>query len=341
MNRIIIATIVGILFSNIAISQAQQFSVEGLKAICHKARFTVRVVDEASHPLHNVTVAQGFTSFSNGIPEDVCKGLTDVSGLFTCEGFLWHKSDLGGKIESPDYYRGYCPVKFTGETNTPSNRWLPWDATFTTILRPKVKPISMYARRVESAVPAVDQPCGFDLEIGDWVMPHGKGIKKDLIFTLHQDYRSMQDFDIRGELAFAGSLDGVQETFIPEIGKNSDFRWERQAPENGYQAKFTLQNTWAPGEREGNIITHSFKKETEWQGYFFRVRSVEQDGKIVSAHYGKLRGGIAIWPDEKSGKPLLVFTYYLNPTSLDRNMEFDPEKNLFRDLKWDERRRDP
>ena len=32
-------------------------------------------------------------------------------------------------------------------------------------------------------------------------------------------------------------------------------------------------------------------------------------------------------------KRTLRFTYYLNPTPNDRNMEFDPKRNLFQNLK--------
>jgi hypothetical protein len=43
------------------------------------------------------------------------------------------------------------------------------------------------------------------------------------------------------------------------------------------------------------------------------------------AHYGKIYGDF------------MNFTYYLNPTPNDRNVEFDPKRNLFTNLKDDER----
>src|SRR5204863_9024831 len=61
-------------------------------------------------------------------------------------------------------------------------------------------------------------------------------------------------------------------------------------------------------------------------GYFFRIRtSVHASGKIVSANYGKIYGDF------------MDFTYYLNPTPNDRNIEFDPKRNLFTNLKANER----
>lgn len=40
-------------------------------------------------------------------------------------------------------------------------------------------------------------------------------------------------------------------------------------------------------------------------------------GNIISAQYGKIYGDF------------LAFTYYLNPSPNDRNVEFDPDQNLF------------
>jgi hypothetical protein len=67
---------------------------------------------------------------------------------------------------------------------------------------------------------------------------------------------------------------------------------------------------------------------------------VVQDGKIVSAHYGKIKGGFDPNPiDSKTCE--VTLNYYLNPTSLDRNMEFDLKQNLFKNLPWKEDVRDP
>ena len=57
------------------------------------------------------------------------------------------------------------------------------------------------------------------------------------------------------------------------------------------------------------------------RNYFFRVRTVKNDeGNIVSAYYGKIYGDF------------MQFSYYLNPTPNDRNIEFDPKQNLISSL---------
>jgi hypothetical protein len=51
---------------------------------------------------------------------------------------------------------------------------------------------------------------------------------------------------------------------------------------------------------------------------------VDATGKIISANYGKIYGDF------------MNFSYYLNPTPNDRNVEFDPKRNLFTKLKTEE-----
>ena len=63
---------------------------------------------------------------------------------------------------------------------------------------------------------------------------------------------------------------------------------------------------------------------------------IDEGGKVKSALYGKIDGEFGL--DAINSKTCFVlFTYYLNPTSNDRNMEFNPQKNLFTDLTSDER----
>lgn len=288
------------------------------------AKVTVVVVDEDRKPVENADVSLVFldrTTFKTNLTH----GKTDSRGLFTAEGGC-NISGIGSDVRKDGYYRGAASIPNFTNIDESLNQWEPWDKTYTTVLRPIGKPIALYAQKIDMEIPALDKPCGFDLEAGDWVTPYGKGEKSDFIFTLHQDKRGLQNYDILGGLTFSNALDGLQEAPMSDVGTNSIFKWERQAPEGNYQLKFQLQNSW-----HGNKgVTRSFKiPGREWEGYFFHVRTVEQNGQIVSARYGKIRGGIEIFPHDPN--PVIVFTYYYNPTPNDRNLEWDPGKDLFRD----------
>ena len=291
----------------------------------------MRILDEQLRPLEQASVRIGFSEKLSD-KEVFTEGLTDANGEFSAEGPS--PARLSADVRKNGFYLSGLP--FVVFTNAEAGRWQPWNPRVEAILRPIGKPIALYAKKVDTELPVLNEPCGYDLEAGDWVMPYGKGMKKDLIFTIRQDFRGIKDYDLRGEMSFANSLDGLLEVPSPVV-LYSVFKWDRQAPENGYQSKLALQNTWSPKEK----LIRSFKSQDVWDGYFFRVRTVEQDGKIVSAHYGKIRGGIMVFPDSKSGKPEIVFTYYFNPTPNDRNLEWDMKKNLFGGLTDMETPREP
>jgi hypothetical protein len=287
-----------------------------------KSKVTVIVFDESHKPVSGTKVTLFYCEARN--PNAIVKveGLTDKEGKFIGEGYC--SGSYGVDIRKDGFYPSGLGAPQL--TNIVDGKWLPWNPTCETILRPIGKPVALYAKTVNIQIPVLNEPCGFDLEAGDWVSPYGNGMKKDFIFTIHQDWRAFQNYDVLGELAFKNPLDGFQNAPQFEVGKYSEFKWEREAPKNDYQPKFQLQNSWH-GDKG---ITRSFKfKDGVWEGYFFRVRTVEQDGQIVSTHYGKIRGGIAVYPDNKSGKPKIVFTYYFNPTPNYRNLEWDTKKNLF------------
>ena len=60
---------------------------------------------------------------------------------------------------------------------------------------------------------------------------------------------------------------------------------------------------------------------------------LDDKGRVKSALYGKMHGDIRLYAGTKAPKAGMGFTYYLNPTPNDRNVEFDPSRNLFAGLK--------
>ena len=77
------------------------------------------------------------------------------------------------------------------------------------------------------------------------------------------------------------------------------------------------------------------------KNYAFRVRTVlDERGQVAAALCGKIYDTIEYFPVEsKTAK--LRFTYYLNPAPNDRGLEFDPEQNLFTNLKVFEKPKAP
>ena len=58
---------------------------------------------------------------------------------------------------------------------------------------------------------------------------------------------------------------------------------------------------------------------------YLRVRAkLGSDGKVTSAHYAKIQGGI------ETGYGWLAFRYYYNPVANDRRLVFDPKHNVLK-----------
>ena len=191
----------------------------------------------------------------------------------------------------------------------------------------KIKnPIPMYAKRLTAEadaslrLPSYDgNSYGYDLVIGDWVSPHGKGVINDIIFKFEgqfseRPYGARESYDNKILLSFSNQQDGIiswQGLSDNNREYGSEFVSDYEAPADGYKPEW-VQRTWK--EKGG----HHRTTYDQYRNYYIRVRTqVDEKGNIVSAHYGKIYGDF------------MSFTYYLNPTPNDRNMEFDPQKNLF------------
>jgi hypothetical protein len=190
----------------------------------------------------------------------------------------------------------------------------------TFVLKKIGTPIPMYAKRVETKIQKENEPIGFDLMAGDWVVPFGTGKTADMFFTAHRKIVSEREYDCELKLLFPNKGDGIAITPAePDTG--SEFVTARTAAENGYEPE--------------RILHYNNAKQPESVfGYFIRVRTVvDESGNVKSALYGKIRGDFRFYAGTKAPRAGMGFDYYLNPTPNDRNVEFDPKQNLIKGLK--------
>lgn len=192
------------------------------------------------------------------------------------------------------------------------------------MLKRIVDPVPMYARkRARLEMPTVNKPVGFDLLSFDWLPPYGGGIVADFVFTLTENPSDKSSKTL--SLNFSNLDDGILAVDVdPKQG--SALRLPRTAPDAGYEPQWVrvAGTRYAPQEN---------------RNYFYRIRTVRDGAKIRSALYGKIHGDIGV--DIINSKTAFIFlSYYLNPDG-SRNVEFDPNKNLFIDLPVIERVRDP
>jgi hypothetical protein len=220
-------------------------------------------------------------------------------------------AEVGFQADKPGYY-SISVDRTLGPDYDPAK----WTFTQTMVLKKAVKPIAMYAKFNTPGlkVPEYGKPIAYDLEIGDWVGPYGKGINKDIIFQKDYTDKGTEGYYSKVTVSFPKDGDGIQVYNVPETEKGSGLRSPHEAPLNAYQPEVTRESSALKGQPS------KFEYDPT-RIYFFRVRTaLDQQGNVVRARYGKIYGDF------------MQFTYYLNPTPNDRNIEFDPKQNLLHNL---------
>jgi len=294
------------------------------------AKVTLHVIDEDGNNLSNVDANITFLNPIHktgtwGSSDTFSRsGKTDSNGLFLIEqraGFQIHYAASGANC-----YKTTGRFDFKTEKD---GQYQPWNPVFTVLLKKIIHPIPMYARRLQTEVPMLDQPVGFDLMEGDWVAPYGKGKQDDFIFALKRRFVNRRDYEAIVTLTFSNRADGLH-AVKTQTEYGSELRLPRIAPESGY----VFETTTSVGAGAGKPAHEDARPD---RSYLFRVRTVlDENNRPTSGLYGKIDGDIRL--DSINSKTcILLFTYYLNPTPNDRNVEFDPKRNLFANLKSDER----
>src|SRR5208283_4458364 len=96
-----------------------------------------------------------------------------------------------------------------------------WNPTATLVLKKIGKPIAMYAKWINTHVPAIDKPIGYDLMVGDWITPYGKGVNTDFLFTGHFEKLADGESDFTLTVSFPKPGDGIQEYLPSSVDKSS------------------------------------------------------------------------------------------------------------------------
>jgi len=313
----------------------------GPKEESHTLRLTARALTEDNKPLENADVhvaIENFNDFKDG-SNDI-SGKTDKDGIFSAEGVGRPVATIVAEHEGfyPSTKRYGNWDKFEEARKT--GKYIPWDPVIDLTLRKIGKPIPMLVwlgnEINRNASPDPGREVGYDMFVHDWVAPHGKGKVSDLLITLQVQPGDESIRKVKGEIRFGNKDDGlipVMEFSAPE----SLLKYPRSAPEEGYELK-DVHLFFPIG------VNRDQAEQKEPLGYMFRIRTRKQEpsGKVVSAYYGKIVAPVGYtenanpfvvfsFPRKDNRNifdPYVEFSYYLNPTANDRNLEYDQRTNL-------------
>lgn len=215
------------------------------------------------------------------------------------------------------------------------------DHDLTLTIREKKNPIPLYAKGVQTVLPQIGGVFGFDLKKGDWVKPHGNGNRTDLMFHAADLKNAKGEWG--GELKISFPEEGEGIVFIKNgYLLKSEMVMPHMAPQSGYQNHYTRKEFGYQNEnkeRDGSFFLRT-RRQTRpdgsvqynytkiYNGFFFLMGG----GKFSEERYREI---------SKDEKASLRFAYAFNPTHNDRNLEFDPSKNLMKNLNSREKVRSP
>jgi hypothetical protein len=294
------------------------------------ARILLDVRDDEGRPLPDVDVDGCFTDVSTSGQRSTFRGRTDGDGHYVAEGEAL--IGLHARFTREGFYattiqQGVARVRSPGgQGYAPITRW---DDEFVVQVKRIRNPIPMYMVAVENPhVSAFDGPgryrlgrtSQFDFVAGSFLPPWGKGVTADLefvwqmrIFETNRAGRAIHyDSSCAIRTIYAGS--GVR-------------RGHPDGSENGLLGSSLISAYVAPGVGYTNALSftqrvdglHAESNDDGHHLYYFRIRTqTNEAGEVTNALYGKIYGQL-------NGN----FRYYLNPTPNDRNVEFDPKRNLF------------
>lgn len=317
-----------------------------------KIAFRVMVVDERSGlPLENIPVTAVFTDnpthWGDDSVERVEHRLTDVNGMCRFAGTSNHGTASYIIEEMPGYHAtSMVRYKATNEFSSilpVSYRCEPYDCVYTTLLQKVERPIPLYARAVSlkdrkgiGGSDGTNVVLRYDFLADDWLPPHGNGKHADMTMATRLEvgeainiWKSHKTafYDFVSTIEFPGDGNGILEKSVR--GLNCGIRI-RTAPEAGYLPGKTMRFGRRRKETPGPSVYPEYYTESEDDRcYCFRIRSkYDEGGNLVEAYYGKIYGDFRFNGNDEVGLSEVGFAFYLNPESLDRNLEWDTRNNL-------------
>ncbi len=280
-------------------------------------RVAATVVTPEGVPIPGAKVMLVLPRLGGNRTDQVSEGLTDAKGTVRLRG---RAEDMFYIFASRDgYYRDESKRYYTDSDEMEAAKKA--GALAVTIKLNPVKNPAPIAQRwfLRSYMPQHGKPFSFDVIVGDWTPPFGKGVVPDFTFLSSGYTRSLNDCDEQVVVSFRNSEDGIiPTTYNPHSGSSLKFPYE--APESGYQNSYRLYRKRTP---DGPIETNF--DSTGNRCYIFRVRSETDDsGKVVRAVYGVIKGELGIGTSS-SQEHIVTFHSIANPDRT-RNLEFDIDR---------------
>jgi hypothetical protein len=311
-----------------SLSFAQTISPPELLAPQLEFKVTIVVVNDSGAPVPGANTHFCWGPNESGLAESsAARKTADKRGLAEFSGVTRYSSYVFSVVKEGHYPTRSVKGEFLSAANGHRG---PWDQRFIVVIKPIRDPVSMYAKRIIGCVPGTGEWVAYDLQIGDWVAPIGKGNHADFEFRVIGVVSNRFNYIGTLDLRLPGDGNGILANQMDTIS-GSTLSMPYVAPAGGYQSWWRwkkARTTPAEARAFSGITDESYPA----RGFIFRVRSIlNARGRVIRACYGKIPGPFIFDPIGEHSRGFVSFSYYLNPHGT-RHLEFDVEKNQFTDL---------
>ena len=288
-----------------------------------KAKIIYRVVDDEGAPITNTNVRG---TWRNDFPRKTWDEtfVTNTNGEFVAKGTVG--GAFGFFVRKEGYYLSSAGLNFHWRPGispvVQDGKWQPYGEHRTIVVKRKKKPVEMMLHKwgIDGCrAPVTNTWFALDMELGQWCPPYGEGRNNDALIRFTGKVIDDWTWDVTMEVSFtnmpyAGFYELSKDSYSGlkccyEASTNNDAYARRQLVFRSKVSRATL-----PGAPD--------LAELPYDKYLvFRTRTkVDAEGKLISAHYGKIYGEWRVGPfrmrfgGNEDG-------LYFNPSSNDPNLE--------------------
>ena len=285
-----------------------------------QAKECLRVVDQDGMPVPDAKIEGGLQTGGGYNDYMPIQGATDTNGEFVVQGKCTNRIRCG--ITKDGYYASeFVLPNYAYRHSFKDGKWIPYGSQHTVALKKIIDPVNLsHPNPSRKENPDVSAWHGYDLEQCEWLPPYGCGRHADMLVRIITDYADSHDFKVSMEISFTNNP--FAGAYLLRKDPYSEMKSIYRADTNAeYKASFEyLQEEHPIIHREPIVYVQGVNKtdtRLDRDSYLvFRTRTkVDQDGNLVSAHYGKIYGPWEIF------RAMHAYGVYFNTKENDTNIE--------------------
>ena len=321
MNGMLIASVVLPVVLGVAGPCPEEIAL--LKARAHgaKAKECLRVLDQDGMPVVGATIWGGLQT-GGGIKDFIpIRGTTNTNGEYVIHGKCTNR--IRCDIVKDGFYRSEFLLEDYGYNhNLKHGEWHPYGESTEIVLKRIQNPIETVRTKSDYAPhPRLGEWVGYDIERRQWVHPFGEGLHSDMLVKITVDAKKrISDFKAVMEVSFTNNP--YSGAYILRKERCSDMKSVYMADTNAsYQTSFVFVFErhpiieQKPFEHVAGVKTTDTRLDADSYLVFRTRTKVDSEGRLVSAHYGKIYG---LW---EFFEGMRVEYSLFNPNPNDPNLE--------------------